>query len=175
MTEIIEHETKTQELYWHKMTQFKFDLNYYACHFSFCVKTMRTIRISIAVITALSTAIWMEWNAVEHLSGICAGIIIVLQVLSTCTELLPYDKRKQEIRDLQNLLSPVYDAMEKDWSKISDGQYTKEEIRNKVYDYSAKNREIHQHFFKDDSLPLSKKLERKAEKLTTEYYKTMFQ
>ena len=175
MSTATENDTKAQELYWHKMTQLKFDLYYYSHHFSSCVRTMRLIRIGIAAITTLVTAIWMEWNDVEILKGVCAFVIIGLQVFSACSELLPFDKRKQEIRDLQNLLNPVYDSIEKEWSKISDGQYTKEEIINKAYEYSRKRNDIQQHFVKEDSLPLRKRFEKKAEKEANEYFNMMFQ
>lgn len=175
MQKITDHDTKAQEAYWHKLTQFKFDLFYYSLQFSFCVKTMRRIRITSAVLTALVTGAWMNWHELTQVSLTCAIIILVLQAISAGAELLPYDKRKQEIRELLNLLGPVYDEMEADWLKISDGQFTKADIQNKTYEYAAKQRDIHQHFFKDDALPEKKKLEKKADAETSAYFKMMFQ
>ncbi len=174
MQNVIEYDTKTQETYWHKLTQFKFDLIYYSLQFSFCVRIMRWIRISSAVMTALVTGAWMNWNEITAVRVICAIMIFVLQAVSAGAELLPYDKRKQEIREMLNLLGPIYDEMEADWLKVSGGQYTKEEIRNITYAYAAKQRDIHQHFFKDDALPEKKKLEKKADEETSVYFKTMF-
>lgn len=175
MQKVIDYDTKAQETYWHKLTQFKFDLNYYSFHFSFCVKTMRRIRISSAVMTALVTGAWMNWNELTPVRLTCAIIILVLQAISAGAELLPYDRRKQEIREMLNLLGPVYDEMEADWVKISDGQFTKQDIQNKTYEYAAKRRDIHQHFLKDDALPEKKKLEKKADEETSAYFKMMFQ
>jgi len=175
MQTVIDYDTKAQETYWHKLTQLKFDLIYYSFHFSFCVKTMRRIRISSAALTALVTGAWMNWNEFTPVRLTCAIIILVLQAISAGAELLPYDRRKQEIREIMNLLGSVYDKMEADWLKISDGQFTKEEIQNKTYEYAAKRRDIHQHFFKDDALPEKKKLEKKANKETSAYFRMMFQ
>jgi len=175
MQKVVNLDTKAQETYWHKLTQFKFDLIYYSFQFSFCVKTMRRIRISSAVLTALVTGVWMNWNKLTPVRLTCAIIILVLQAISAGAELLPYDKRKQEIRELLNLLGPIYDKMEADWLKISDGQFTKADIQNKTYKYAGQWRDIHQHFFKDDALPEKKKLEKKADEETSTYFKTMFQ
>lgn len=175
MQKVIDLDTKTQETYWHKLTQFKFDLIYYSFQFSSCVKIMRLLRISSAALTALATGAWMNWNELSPVRVTCAIIILLLQAISAGAELLPYDRRKQEIRELLNLLGPIYDEMEADWVKISDGQFTKEEIQNKTYEYTGRWRDIHQHFFKDDTLPENEKLEKKASEETSAYFKMMFQ
>lgn len=174
MQKIIGHDTRAQEAYWHKLTQFKFDLIYYSLHFSSCVTIMRLIRISSAALTALVTGAWMNWNELTPVRLTCGIIILVLQAISAGAELLPYDRRKQEIRELLNLLGPIYDEMEADWVKISDGQFTKADIQNKIYEYTVKKRDVHQHFFKDDALPEKKKLEEKADEETSTYFKMMF-
>ena len=174
MQSAIAYDITMQETYWHKLTQFKFELNYYSLHFSLCVKIIRWLRVSSATLTALATGAWMNWNDIPAVRVFCAIAILVLQAISAGVELLPYDKRKQEIREMINSLAPIYDAMEEDWVKISDGQFTKEDIRKKTYEYTEKKREIEKYFFKEDVLPEKKKIEEKAEKDTAAYFNTLF-
>lgn len=175
MQNVVDNDVKPQEIYWHKLTQFKYDLNYYSLHFSFCVKAMRWIRISSAGMTALVTGAWINWNEVTLVRVTCAVLILVLQAISAGVELLPYDKRKQEIREMLILLRPIYEEMEADWTRILDGQFTKDAIQKKTQHYVVEWREKQQHFFKDDALPENKKLEKKADEDTSVYFKTMFQ
>ena len=60
MTTVVQEDTKTQEHYWNRMTQFKFDLNYYSYYFSYCVNFLRYWKITVSVLTALVTGAYDE-------------------------------------------------------------------------------------------------------------------
>lgn len=162
-------DTKNQEHFWNKLTQLKFDLNYYQQHFVNCVKILRWIRIGIVAVTAGVSGIWMTWSELEWVRIACPIAVLVLQIFNAILEVFPYEKRKQELRELTNLLNPVYTDMENDWYMIAEGQYTHEEIVQKTINYEKRRQDIQQHYLKDDALPERKHIVKKAEEDTSAY------
>lgn len=162
-------DTRHQEHFWTKLTQLKFDLSYFHHHFAACVGVLRWTRLGIAAITACISGIWMTWPDTEWVRFVCPIATLVLQIFNAALEVFPYDKRKQELRELITLLQPVYTEMESDWYQIADGQYTYEEIAQKINFYENKRQDIQQHYFKDDALPERKSITKKAEKSTLAY------
>ncbi len=162
-----------KEYYWKKLCQFKFDLVYYGLHFTRCVNWIRWWKISIAVLTALSTGAWMTWNDVSWITIVCPIIIFVLQVISAGSELLPFDDRKIDLREMIDLLDPLYLSMEENWESIVAGKYTVEEIDAKCHDFQAKINDIKSRFLRNDSLPQLKDLLRKATTETNKYFESM--
>ena len=162
-------DTKNQEHFWNKLTQLKFDLNYYHQHFVNCVKILRWIRIGIVAVTAGVSGIWMTWSEIEWVRFACPIAVLVLQIFNAILEVFPYEKRKQELRELTNLLNPVYTDMENDWYLIADGQCTREEISRKLISYEKRRQDIQQHYLKDDALPERKHIVKKAEEDTSAY------
>lgn len=165
----IDIDTRNQEHFWNKLTQLKFDLNYYHQHFATCVKILRWIRIGIVTVTAGVSGVWMTWPETEWVRFVCPTAALVLQIFNATLEVFPYEKRKQELRELTNLLNPVYTDMETDWYRIADGEYTREEIAQKLIDYEKKRQDIQQHYLKDDVLPEQKYITKKAEEDTCAY------
>lgn len=169
MTEVQDIQRQAQH-FWIKLTQFKFDLNYFQRHFGACVVASRWLRISISVGTVLATGAWMNWYDVKWVKVLCLVVILLLQGLNTMGEFLPYDRRKQELREMSNLLDPIYDEMEHDWYSIANGELLKDEIEEKLKGYEQRRRDIQQHFLKDDTLPERKRLLEKTEEATDAYF-----
>lgn len=157
-----EVEFKPQQYYWSKLGQFKFDLLLYGKHFTSCVFWLRFIRIGTAVLTAAATGAWMGWNDLAWIKVACPIAIFILQIINTGAELLPFESRKLELRELIDSLEPLYDEMEHDWQMIALGQLTAEEIENKVFEYQKHRTELSKHYFKNDALPEISKLTQKA-------------
>lgn len=162
-------DTKNQEHFWIKLTQLKFDLNYYHQHFVNCVKVLRWTRIGIVAVTAGVSGIWMTWPEIEWVHFACPIAVLVLQIFNAILEVFPYEKRKQELRELINLLNPVYTDMENDWYLIADGMYTREEIARKLINYEKRRQDVEQHYLNDDALPERKHIVKKAEENTSAY------
>lgn len=172
MATVLHEDTKTQEHYWNRMAQFKFDLNYYSYYFSYCVDFLRYWKISISVLTALVTGAWMNWGDNATVGMICAILILILQGLNAASELFPFENRKRELREMELLLDPVYEDMEADWLRIADGELSKEEVAQKLKTYEKRKRDILQHYFKDDSIPDNRKVREKAKRETKKYILT---
>ena len=172
MATLLQENTKTQEHYWNRMAQFKFDLNYYSYYFSFCVKFLRYWKIAISVVTALVTGAWMNWGKSATVGLACAIVILILQGLNAASELFPHENRKRELREMELLLEPVYEDMEADWFRIAEGEMNRDEVAEKLKEYEKKKREILQHYFKDDAIPDRKKVREKANRETRDYIQT---
>lgn len=168
MTETIN--TRSQEKYWYKLEQIKFDLFYYNAHFIRCVKISRIIRIGVSFLTALTSGIWMSFYNEKVVNIICLIIIILLQAFNSAVELLPYDKRKLEIREMSNEITDLYNQMEHDWVNVSNGNWTEKTIEDKCFQYINRQEEICKHYFKNDILPEKKACKNKAKKETDIYF-----
>lgn len=162
-----------KEYYWKKLCQLKFDLVYYGLHFSRCVKIVRWGKIAITGLTAITTGAWMNWNDIAWLRVTCPITIFVLQVFLAVTELLPFEDRKIDLRELIDLLDPLYRDMENDWKSIVIGKYTIEEIEEKYTNFQTKNDDIKARFLRNDSLPKLENLYKKAKEETDIYFGLM--
>lgn len=171
-------ETKKQSIddtlyngFWSKLQQFKFDITYYDVHFNACVQMARTIKYIIAGLTALTTGAWMSWNEIPAVSISCAILILILQGVSAISEWFPYEKRKNELRELTAELESLYLNMEIDWRKINCYEVDNKYVLDALNNYAQKQAEIKRHYFKDDALPEKEKYHKKADDLTEEYFK----
>lgn len=165
---------QVQERYWFRLTQFRFDLNYYSYYFKHCVKCQRWIKGTLLLFTTLFTSIWTSWGDYASVKWICSIAILALQTVNSISEIFPYENRKQELREMGCLLEPVYDEMESDWLKVASGEMSVEEIDIKILEYARKRREIEQHYFKDDALPDNVTIKERATSETNLYFETRF-
>lgn len=172
MATFLQEDTRTQEHYWNRMAQFKFDLNYYSYYFSYCVNFLRYWKVTISVLTALVTGAWMNWGDNSTVKMVCAILILVFQGLNAASELFPFENRKRELREMSLLLEPVYEDMEADWLRIAEGEMSKDEVAEKLKKYEKQRRDILQHYFKDDAIPDNKKIRDKASRETRKYIQT---
>lgn len=168
-----EVEFRPQQHYWSKLGQLKFDLILYGKHFASCVFWLRFIRIGTAVLTAAATGAWMGWSDIAWIKVLCPIAIFVLQIINAGTELLPFESRKLELRELIDALEPLYDQMEYDWQMIALGHLTAEEIEQKTFEYQSRRTELGKHYFKNDALPENPKLTQKAKAEADTYLKNI--
>lgn len=153
----------SQKHFWAKLGQLKFDLILFSLHFSNCVAILRWSRIGTAVITSLATGAWIQWHDYSFVNIICPAIILSLQAYNAGFEILPYDNRKQELRELIDLLEPIYNEMERVWVSIVRGELTIEQIDGKLFDFQNRRTEITKNFLKNDAIPHRKMLVQKAQ------------
>lgn len=173
MTDTVINENLDMTLYntyWSKLQQLKFDIEYYDLHFKRCVNSLRIMKYSMASITALATGLWMGFSDNKHLCTICAIVIIACQALSAASEIFPFEKRKLELRELSTELEKLYIKMENDWRNIQSLKVLNIEIQEYIQYYAEKQLNINKNYFKDDALPIIKRIRQKAEELTEEYF-----
>lgn len=163
-------DTYFQEAFWQKLQQFKFDIIYYNLHFSRCIKILRSTKYASTGFTAIATSIWMNWYDIKPIAIVCCVIVLILQAFNVLIEQLPFSERKLEIREMTNELHNLYIEMECNWRDISEGKFKKSQIKLMLKKYEQKRSDIHSHYFKNDSLPETKKITEEANKRTKEYF-----
>lgn len=151
-----------QKHFWAKLGQLKFDLILYSYHFFYCITFLRRVRIFSAVITAVVTGVWIKWKDISIITTICPIIILILQAFLAGLEYMPYENRKQELRELIDLLEPLYNEMERDWDLISLGEFSIKQIEEKTREYEDRRIEIAKNFLKNDAIPNKKSLVKQA-------------
>ena len=157
--------------FWNKMCTLKRDILLYEAFFSRSVLIARLIRVGTAILTALATGIWMNWNDVSWISQVCSIVIVFLPAICAGAELLPYESRKLDLREAIALLNPVYLEMESVWHSISRSEIVGKQIDDQTQVFQNRINEIKNGFLKHDSLPRNEKIENKANTEADEYLK----
>ena len=170
----IRESNQRPEQYWNRLTQLKFDLNYYSYEFKHCVRCQRWIKGAFLLLTALFTGAWTTWGDIESVKWVCSIAIFILQAVNSISEIFPYETRKEELREMSSLLEPIYDDMETDWFRVSAGELDDDEITDKIRTYSREIMNIKRHYFKDDAIPDNKKIKAKAKEEADTYFQTRF-
>ena len=160
----------SQEDFWSKLSNLKYDMYYYDLYFARCISILRACKFITVGGTAIATMVWRELDQSILFSSICPYIILILQILSVIKDLLPYESQKNELRELADELRPIYVNMEREWQKIAIGAYSQQEIIEKSIEYSNEIENVRKHYFKNDTLPKIDKLSQKAIKEVFQYY-----
>lgn len=159
----------SQENFWNKLGQKKFDLFYYAEYFKRCVFLCRLLKSIVSIGTVIITAIFMNWFNIELVKKLCLIVVIILQGVNAFSECFPFEKRKSEIFNIEKEISSIYIEMEKDWIRIKKGKINEDEIDRLLLEYAKRYEEVDNHFFNDDALPYNHKIEVKAKQETDKY------
>lgn len=169
----ISSEENVKSYFWKKLNQFRFDLYYFGLHFKSCIFWLRFIRISLAVLTAIVTGAWLGWHEIKWIGIGCPIAILILQAITAGTEWLPFDDRKIELREMIDLLEPLYNDMEQTWEKIVVGDLTIEEIKEATTSFETRIAVIKLGFLKNDALPEIKRVFEKAKSKTDDYFENL--
>lgn len=163
-----------QNQYWIKMGQYKFDLLYYGFYIDKCVLIMRVLKSISIGLTTLCTACCMRWSDNQPLVMVCGIAIILCQVYNSISHLIPFDKRKSELKALSNELQMIYIEMERTWRQIASSKLsTYKSIDEKLHLYITSWEEKQRYYLKDDSLPCDIKVTNKATKEANLYLKNL--
>lgn len=158
-------------IFWNRLQQLKFDIIYLSLQFKRCVTISRTIKYLIVGLTTLSSGILIGFYSIKQLAIACSVFIIFLQVFSAVSEYFPFEKRKDEIRELCNELEELYNKMEYDWRILFNDDKSTSEINEYINSYASNITKLEKYYLKDDALPEIKKITQKAEFKTSEYFK----
>lgn len=125
----------------------------------------------IVGLTALSSGVLISFNSIKPLVISCSVIIIVLQAFSAISDIFPYEKRKNELRELGNELEDLYNKMEYDWRILFNEKKTVAEINDYIDKYATNISHLERNYLKDDALPEIEKIKQIAELKTSDYFK----
>ena len=160
-----------QERYWNFMTQCKYVLIYYGMYFRRSVKLDRTVKIILATISTLCLGGWIITDSSTKFWSI---FIVVAQILIAVNEFLPYRRRVEDLNEIRIRLLAVYENIEHNWYKVSNGSITEEEINDLLSELKKQWDEIECKYFQKDALPRRKRLLKKAEDERTLYFSNIF-
>ena len=163
-----------QNLYWRRLTQFKYDLEYYRLYLDRDVQLIKWCNLAITGIPMAATCVWMTWGDNEYVKMICPLIIVGFQIIGGLFEKLPFAKHRHDIYEMADSLTPVYQEMERTWPKIAHGEFTENEIEQLIQGFDDKRHEIYSRYFQEDSLPVLKKVKKSAKEEAELYFTGLF-
>jgi len=160
-----------QERYWSFLSQKKYELVYYELYFNRAVKTGRTIKIATTITSIITLGLW----AMLGVNSIWYSVIIIgTQIISVLNDLLPYQRRVDELSEIRARLKVVYSEIEHNWLRIAGGCTTDDETNEIRTDLSRKWDSIENLFLQKDSLPRVKRLLQKADDEKNKYIENTF-
>ena len=160
-----------QQQYWNQLSQFKFELCYFAAQFAKYVSINRKIKIGVAVSSSVAIAAWATCASLSFWWGL---IIAVGQVVSTVNAILPYQKRIEELSEMRPKLNALYISAEEKWFEVAEGKLSSEEINELSYKQLAEWEKINQMYFREDALPKDDSCESQAEEEKNTYFTNKF-
>ena len=149
------------------LVHLRYGLDYYYEHLFFSVVFDRYFKMCIALFTAGSVASWGIWNTY---SDVWAVIVALGQVAVIINEFLPYKTRITQIQELRAVLSKQFQDAENKWLDVCRDQFTEDEINDRITECLKSWGDAEDTFIKDDCLPESLWLTKRAQKRMTRYF-----
>lgn len=153
------------------MVQIKARLFYLDMYEENFYKLDKYINMFSAVASSSSIAAWVIW---QQLSFLWSIIIAISQVFNAIKIFLPYStKRRVTISFLEDL-KLLYNKIEYNWFKVSDGEMTEEEINEMLFTFKDEYTDIENKNLKEETLPENEKFMKIAAQKTDQYFQNNF-
>lgn len=160
-----------QEKYWKYMVQIKAWIFYLDLYEENSYKWERRINIFSAVASSTSIAAWALW---QQMSYIWSLIIAISQVLNAIKGFMPYNRRLKTIIPFMEDLKFLYNKIEYNWFKVSDGDLTEEEINELLYAFKNEYTNIENKNLKEETLLENQKIKKLADCKVETYFQNNF-
>lgn len=160
-----------QEKYWRYMVQIKAWIFYLDLYEESSYKWNRRINVFSAVVSSTSIAAWAIW---QQLSLLWSIIIAISQVLNAIKVYLPYNIRLKLIASFMEDLKYLYNKMEYNWLKVSNGELTEEEINELLYTFKNEYTGIENKNMKEEILLDNENFKKEADQKTDFYFENNF-
>lgn len=160
-----------QEKYWRYMVQIKAWIFYLDVYEENSYKWDRRINIFSAVASSTSIAAWAIW---QQLSYVWSFIIAISQVLNAIKEFMPYNRRMKVIVPFMKDLEFLYNKIEYNWFKVSEGELTEEEINELLYTFKNEFTNIENKNLKEETLLENESFKKLADQKTDIYFQNNF-
>lgn len=134
-------------------------------------KWERRINIFSAVVSSTSIAAWAIWQQFSYIWSI---IIAVSQVLNAIKVFLPYNTRLKATISFLEDLKFLYNRIEYDWFKVSEGELTEEEINDILFAFKDEFTNIENKNLKEEILLNNEKFKKIADQKTDLYFQNNF-
>ena len=160
-----------QEKYWRYMVQIKAWIFYLDLYEESSYKWNRRINVFSAVVSSTSIAAWAIWQQFSLLWSI---IIAISQVLNAIKVYLTYNIRLKLIASFMEDLKYLYNKMEYNWLKVSNGELTEEEINELLYTFKNEYTGIENKNMKEEILLDNENFKKEADQKTDFYFENNF-
>lgn len=160
-----------QEKYWRYMVRIKSWLFYLDIYEENSYKWEKNINIFSAVVSSTSIAAWAIW---QQFSYVWSVIIAVSQVLTAIKSFLPYNTRRKVTISFLEDLKLLYNKIEYNWFKVSDGELTEEEINEMLFIFKDEYTNIENKNLKEETLPENERFMKIAAQKTDQYFQNNF-
>ena len=114
-----------QAKYWRYMVQIKAWTFYLNLYIEDSYKWEKRVNVFSAIASSTSIAAWVIW---QELSFVWSVIIAISQVLTAIKEFMPYSKRLKFLVPFMEDLKFLYNKIEYNWFKVSEGKLKEEEM-----------------------------------------------
>lgn len=167
-----QEELVAPEKFWKSLQQQKHNIIYYELHAERCTRWLHALKYITAGVSAIVSIIGINFigSSSNSLALVVTITALLLDFFLVMIDQLPFEKRRSELRELIWELKDDYVNMENDWDSIMLGKYTETKILELLGKYNHVFNDKGKHYLKDDVLPEKKRLIRKAEKITREYF-----
>ena len=164
------------EQFWKTLQQQKHNIIYYELHAERCTRWLRALKYITAGLSAIASIVGINFigSSCQLVAIIVTIVALLLDFLVVMIDQFPFEKRRSELRELIRELKDDYINMENDWYSIVNGKYTETEISELLSKYKRIFNNKEKPYLKDDVLPEKKRLIRKAEKITREYFENLY-
>lgn len=153
--------------YWDELIQTKFEIYYLDEYLNQSHKADNIINMILAISSTGSVATWAIWDKFPMVWG---GIIAISQVINAIKIYFPFNKRIKAISTFQVYLQELFLNLEYNWQKIIDGELTKKDVREKLFESKKEKLKLKNKYFANLYLPNKKKLVEKADKNNILYF-----
>lgn len=131
----------------------------------------KLINIFSAVVSSTSIAAWAIW---QEFSYVWSGIIAASQVLNAIKGYLPYNTRLKATISFLEELKFLYNKIEYNWFKVSDGELTENEINEILFAFKDEYTNIENNNLKEETLLENERLKKIADQKTDLYFQNNF-
>lgn len=160
-----------QEKYWNYLIQVKTNVEYLDVYAEKTYLIDRNIRIICAVASSSAIAAWAIWT---NLAFAWSAVIVASQVLSAVKDILPFSQRMKMLKELNEAMKNIFQRMEFDWYKVSDGQFTETEINEILFYYKREVSDAENKFMSENILVEREQYTLIAEEKCEKYFQTIY-
>lgn len=160
-----------QEKYWRYMVQVKARLFYLDMYEENSYKLDKYINMISAIAASSSIGAWVIW---QQLSFLWSIIIAISQVINAIKIFLPYSTRRKVTISFLGDLKLLYNKIEYNWFKVSDGELTEEEINEMIFNFKDEYTNIENKNLKEETLPENERFVKIAAQKTDQYFENNF-
>lgn len=156
--------------YFQHLLNIKFHELYGSIYQDYSFKWDNVINWVTALASSSSVAAWAIWNN-ENLKIVWLCIIALSNIINAVRPLLPYKKRVNSLASYTSLLRSIYNEYDYHWFKISQGEYSEDEVNDLLLKMREQNRKADDEYILNNYFPIKGHISKKANMRIERYVK----